>query len=767
MATGGCPSPLQLHMIRVNTNSKRMKLSAALKSCLATVAIGLLPVADVPAALAAEQLILPVGSLQGKLEFDGVLNEPFWRTAASIDSLTMVEPHVNQPASLRTIVKIVTDNKNIILGIVCYDDPEAITAYSKARDVDLGDEDHIKFVFDTYRDERNGFVFAVNPFGARYDALVADRGEGENANWDGVWDAKTAITADGWSAEIVIPVKTLSFKRDLREWGFNIERRIQRLLEKDRWSAIQQDYQVISLGQAVLLTVLPEFDLGLGLLAKISPTAGFHKNKGTKTEFDADLSGDLTKRITPDVSATLTINTDFAETEVDARRTNLTRFPLFFPEKRTFFLEGADIYDFGLGLGSDVIPFFSRRIGLYQGEEVPIIAGGKLNGKVGDTNFGGLYVRTGEVGNLVPATDLGVVRIKQNILKQSNVGLIATVGDPSGLKDSWLVGSDFTYQTTDLFGDKNFLVGVWGLYNSRPDLQGTKTSYGVKVDYPNDLFDIALVHKFIGDAFRPSLGFVPRNGIKYYRLGFDYMPRPAWPRIRQFFFESSSLLITDTDDRWESYSVFTAPVHFLLESGDRFEFNIRPVGESLKEPFEIGDGIILPAGDYHYLRYRLEFETASKRAVSGEVSWWFGTFYSGTLDELELELSWRLTSNIILEGSFEKNIVDLPEGAFEQDLLGTRLQLNFSSDLQLSSFIQYDNESDSIGTNTRLRWTITPLTDLFVCTTTISRVFPRTSGSSTPTSSPSSSVTGCGIEQCFAKAVPKTTQFWYSNSLNE
>ncbi|RKX32778.1 MAG: hypothetical protein DRP71_11535, partial [Verrucomicrobia bacterium] len=224
-----------------------MKLSAALKSCLTTIALGLLVVAHVPAARAGEQATLPVGIREGKLEFDGILDEPFWRTAASIDSLTMVEPNVNQPASLRTVVKIVADDENIILGIVCYDDPQAITAYSKARDVDLGDEDHIKFVFDTYRDERNGFVFAVNPFGARYDALVADRGEGENSNWDGVWDAKTSITADGWSVEIVIPIKTLSFKRDLREWGFNIERRIQRMLEKDRWSAIQQDYQVISL----------------------------------------------------------------------------------------------------------------------------------------------------------------------------------------------------------------------------------------------------------------------------------------------------------------------------------------------------------------------------------------------------------------------------------------------------------------------------------------------------------------------------------------
>ena len=691
-----------------------MRQSTTKKFGLTALMLGLVLATCVSSAWAGEQPSLAVGKHEGAIKFDGLLDEPFWQTAASIDNLTMVEPNENQPPSRQTVVKIVADSENIILGIACYDDPGAITAYSKARDVDLGDEDHIKFVFDTYRDERNGFIFAVNPFGARYDALVADRGEGENENWDGVWDAKTAITPDGWSVEIVIPAKTLSFRKGLHQWGFNLERRIQRLLETDRWSGAKQDYRVISLGHAGLLTDLPEFDLGLGLLAKISPATGFHKNQGEAAEFDTDLSGDLTKRITPDVSATLTVNTDFAETEVDARRTNLTRFPLFFPEKRTFFLEGADTYDFGLGLDADVNPFFRRRIGLYQGSEVPIIAGGKLNGKVGDTNFGGLYVRTDSVDDLTPATNLGVVRIKQNVLQQSNVGLIATVGDPGGLKNSWLTGADFTYQTTDLFGDKNFLFGLWGLYSNRPDLQGTKTSYGFKVDYPNDLFDIALVHKFIGDAFQPSLGFVPRSGIKYYRLGFNYMPRPDWSHIRQFYFESSSVLITDQEDNWESYSIFTAPIHFLLESGDRFEFNIRPVGESLREPFEIGEGVILPVGDYHYLRYRLEFETASKRAVSGEATWWFGTFYGGTLDEIDLEMSWRVTSNVILEASFEKNIADLPEGSIDQDLFGTRLQLNFSSDLQLSSFIQYDNESESVGTNTRLRWTVTPLTDLFV-----------------------------------------------------
>lgn len=657
---------------------------------------------------------LKVNRFGDNFKLDGKLNEPFWMNADSIDGLTMVEPEENRPATFRTVVKIVANNENIILGIICYDDPQKIIAYTKARDVSLGGEDNIKFVFDTYRDERNGYIFSINPFGARYDAVVAKRGEGENSNWDGVWDAKTFIASYGWSAEIIIPVKTLSFKNGIREWGFNIERRIQRLLEKDRWTALKRNYNVASLSKAGVITGLPNFDLGLGLLLRISPNAGLHKNYNESTEFDKDISGDITQRITPDVSATLTVNTDFAETEVDARRTNLTRFPLFFPEKRTFFLEGGDIYDFGLGLGRDVIPFFSRKIGLYEGREVPIILGTKLNGKLGNTNFGGLFIRTNKVDSLLPSANMGVVRIKQNIFEQSNVGIIATGGDPSGLANSWLIGADFTYQKSDLFGDKNFLVGIWGLYNNRPDLTGDKASYGLKIDYPNDLFDISFTYKYIGNAFKPSLGFVPRDGIKSYRLGFDYMPRPDWGFIRQFFFESSLRLVTDMNNQWESYSIFTAPIHFLLESGDRFEFNIRPVGERLKEPFEIENGVILPPDEYNYMRYRIEFESASKRPVNGQATWWFGEFYSGTLDQIGLELNLRFTGSLILNLEYEKNIVRLKEGDFHQELFGSRLQLNFSPDLQLSSFIQYDNESNSFGTNTRMRWTITPLTDLYV-----------------------------------------------------
>ncbi len=658
--------------------------------------------------------VIKAQQITGKISLNGVLDEVEWEQASGIKSLTMVEPETGGTASLRTTVKILMDKRNIYVGIICYDDPENIVAYSKARDSELRGEDYVKFVFDTYLDGRTGFIFAVNPFGSRYDALVARIGESENSNWDAVWSAKAKINENGWSTEISIPVKTLSFNKNIDEWGFNIERKIQRKLEVDRWTAISRDIRLGQTSNAGLLTNLPDFNLGIGLIVRGSSNLNFSNSVDSDLKTKWHNSLDLTERFTPDITGQLTVNTDFAETEVDSRRTNLTRFPLFYPEKRDFFLQGADIYEFGMGLGYDIIPYFSRRIGLYKGQQVPLLVGGKLDGKVGRTNFSGLVTHMGEVDSLVPKTTLGVARVKQNIGKESNFGFLTTLGDPEGRENSFTAGVDFTYKTSYFRGDKNFLIGGWGLVNNRDSLSGDKSAFGVSIDYPNDLWDIYAGYKRIGNSFDPSLGFVPRKGVNMYRLGVDFMPRPNISFIRQFFFESSFRVVTDLSNFWESYRFFMAPFHFKLESGDRFEFNVMPVGEQLKEPFEIVDGVVIPAGPYHWMRYRVELETASKRKVNGQITWWFGGFYNGTLDQIELQLFLRPFSFLNFELSFERNLGYLPEGDFVQDLWAGRIMLNFSSDLQLSSFIQYDNDSRNLGSNTRLRWTFSPKGDFFV-----------------------------------------------------
>jgi len=659
--------------------------------------------------------VIRVGKNTRGLHFDGRVDEPCWQDADSISNLTMVEPDEGSTPTYPTVVRIIANEKEIIVGVICYDDhPEKIVSFSKARDSRLRGEDHIKFVFDTYRDERTGYIFAVNPGGSRYDALSERHGEREDKNWDGIWDAKTYTGKSFWSAEIRIPIKTLTFEKGSDTWGFNIERRIQRLLETDRWTGARLDYNVGQTSIAGLLTGLPTFNLGLGLQIKPATLGNISGSAGNPASFQWKNSLDIIERITPEVTGQLTVNTDFAETEVDTRQTNLTRFPLFFPEKRQFFLEGSDIYSFGLGISRYLIPFFSRKIGLYQGKMVPLTVGGKINGKVKNTNFGALITRTGEPDTTLSPANMGVVRVKQNIFRESSVGFITTAGDPAGRSGSFTSGIDFTYRTSHYRGDKNMSIGIWGLYNQREDLSGDRTAYGLSFDYPNDLWDIFASYKKIGNRFDPSLGFVPRRGVKMYSLSVDYMPRPDISFIRQFFFESYYSLVTDIKNQWESYTIFTAPFHFRLESGDRFEFNIKPAGEYLKEPFEVSDGVVIPSGGYHWFRYRLELETASKRPVNGQATWWFGGFYGGRLDQVELQLFMRPSPLIIVELNYERDIGNLPYGSFDQSLFGSRLLLNFTSNMQLSSFIQYDNISRSIGTNTRFRWTFTPKGDLFI-----------------------------------------------------
>ena len=659
---------------------------------------------------------LRVGVLPPELRLDGMLNEPAWASAPAIENLTMTEPTEGATPTGRTRVQALASSRAIVFGIVCDDpDPRGIVSYTKQRDGVMSAEDHIEIVLDTFRDGRSGYTFWVNPGGARYDALINPGGGDVNSNWDGIWEAATRRTDAGWTAEIRIPIQTLGFKPGLTAWNFNVQRRIQRLQETDRWASPVRDYKITQMSRAGLLTNLPAFDLGLGLTVRPSVVAG----GGTPTA-DAGVSGeahsslDVTKRVGANLLASASVNTDFAETEVDTRQTNLTRFSLYFPEKRTFFLEGADIFQFGVGLGSDVVPFFSRTIGLVDGQQVPINVAGKLNGRVGQTNLGAVVAHTGSVEHVAPSSTMGAFRVKQNVLRESSIGAIATFGDPNGNSGNWLAGTDFTYQTSHFRGDKNFLVGLWGLATSQAAANGDSTAAGIRVAYPNDLWNVSLSYMRIGDAFHPSLGFVPRTGIQNVSLVGEFDPRPNFWHIRQMFNEFEVVAVTDLDGRWESYRVFLAPVNWRFDSGDRVEVNVRPTGEQLTTPFEIADGVVIPAGPYHFMRYRLEAGAAAKRKLSGQATWWFGSFYDGTLDQILLTLSWNPIALFTFSLSGERDIGQLKEGRFDQTLLGVRTRVNISPDLQVSSFVQYDTESRTIGTNTRMRWTFHTAGDLFV-----------------------------------------------------
>lgn len=698
-----------------------------------------------------EKPMLRTNVLSEDFIFDGRFSLEEWNAGTdSIDDLITIDPEEGGVPEAPTVVKIFANPNYVLVAVRCSDlFPNDIVTFSKARDSDLEEEDHVLIVFDTFLDGRSGYVFAVNPSGARFDGLVIEQGEDVNSDWDEIWEAKTSIDNYGWYAEFRIPIKSLSFGKNLTEWGFNVQRRVQRLQETSRWAGAKRDYEIYQTNRAGLLTDLPAFDHGVGLSVRPSIVGRATTLSPGETEYEVEPSLDITQRIGPNILSALTINTDFAETEVDVRQINLTRFPLFFPEKRTFFLRGLDIFEFGLGLDEDnLIPFYSRRIGLFgldedNQQEIPINAGLKLNGRVGNTNFGALVVNTRKIDSLqlgdededimvhVPQTTMGAIRVRQNFLEESSWGVIGTFGDQLGRSGAWTTGWDFTYRTSNFMDEKNFLIGVWGMLNDREDLEGKKHSYGFRIDYPNDLFDINFSSIFIGDGFDPSLSFVPRNSIHLWTFTGEYRPRPGWEAVRVMTYELGATLYNNqSNTEWESYEVTIIPLNWLFESGDQIEGGVLPVGDRPSEPFEVSSGLDIPPGSYEWFRYYLAGTTAQKRIVSVGLLWESGDYYNGTLNTIEALLAFRPSAFFTFELNVEFNngIVkalpddfdeleegfELEERSFREDLWGLRLLINFSPDLQISSLTQYDTQSKELGTNNRLRWTYDPFGEIFI-----------------------------------------------------
>ena len=660
---------------------------------------------------------LRAGTGADTVRLDGVLSEPAWNAAEATEAFRQTDPKEGAPPTFRTTLRVLAGRNALVIGIVCDDaDPAGIVSFNVRRDAPLAQEDHLRIVLGPFQDGRSGYVFAVNPNGARYDGLINAGGENENSEWDGIWEAATARNGTGWSAEVRIPIQTLSFKPELREWHFNVERRVQRLLEVDRWASPVRQYRLTQTSRAGLLTQVPDFALGRGLSVRPSITAGGGISRPSGPvdgKFRPSL--DVTQRLGSNVTASFTTNTDFAETEVDTRQTNLTRFPLLFPEKRTFFLEGVDLFQFGPGVNNDMIPYFSRRMGLVGGSEVPILAGAKINGRIKSTNFNGILVGTDrKPGVVAERTAMAVARVKQNLWRESYVGFVATAGDPLGRSGSWLTGVDFTYNTSTFLGDKNFLVSVWGVATGRDGLRGDTAAYASKIDYNNDPWDIRLWYRRIGRDFDPSLGFVPRKAMQFWNPAISHRTRFARGPIQDVSVGINPYLYYDLKTRWDSYNAPITLGNWRFRSGDRVQVVLTPAGDRPLQPFQISPGVIISPGPYRWVRRSLSFATAAKRRFATSLSWAFGPFYDGELDQWDWQTVWNPTALFTVEFNAERNVGRLRTGRFTQDLVGTRLRVNVSPDLSIASYAQYDTDSKSVGINSRLRWTFLPVADLFV-----------------------------------------------------
>ncbi|MBN1939692.1 MAG: carbohydrate binding family 9 domain-containing protein, partial [Candidatus Aminicenantes bacterium] len=444
---------------------------------------------------------------------DGRLDETIWRESEPFSGFLQVFPTSGAAPSERTELRVAFDGSFLYLAVRCDDsDPARISANSMAHDVSDffrgASDDVVKVILDPFQDMRNAYLFTINARGGRSEGLAS--GERASLNWDGIWEAKARIDERGWSCEMAIPFKTLSFKPGLSTWGINVERYIPRKQETIRLAGIRQDAFFTNPAEAAPLEGILDIAQGLGLTIRpYGAFVGYRDHAGAETtDWSLDGGIDLFKNFTPNFVGAVSVNTDFAETEVDDRRINLTRFDMFFPEKRAFFLQGSEYFSFGSPSGfRDIgfLPFFSRTIGICEEEVIPVALGAKVYGKLGGTNIAFLDVLTRDVEG-IPGRNFLAARISQNVLAESKIGLIFTQGCPDGTSNS-LAGLDWTFQTSQFLGDRNFVLAGWAVYNWNELSEGKKYGYGFKVDYPNDLLDMAATYSYYGDALSPGLGY--------------------------------------------------------------------------------------------------------------------------------------------------------------------------------------------------------------------------------------------------------------------
>jgi len=670
--------------------------------------------------------------LESQIQIDGSLSEDAWRREPDISNFIQVEPRSGDAPTEATRVWLAYSKDALYIAVRCEDaKPGAIVATEMRRDAMVEENDNIEVILDTYHDHRNAYYFATNAAGALVDGRITENREAAT-EWDGIWIVRTKIDGKGWTAEFEIPFKTIGFDPGLRDWGFNISRYLARGRETSRWASPSLDVALSQAVRAGNLTGLEGLSQGVGLDVKPYGITGFTRDIAADELWSGTLKGgaDVFYRITSNLISSTTINTDFAETEVDTRQVNLTRFPLFFPEKRGFFLEDAGIFEFaqaaeqqgppGMGGGGDLIPFFSRRIGLLGGQEVPILIGEKLTGKVGRFDVGILDVQTGELTRdderIAPSKNLAVARLKANFWSQSYLGAIFTNGDPAGETSNQLGGVDLRLATSNFLGwEKNLSLMVFGSKTRTSGVEKRDAAYGGEIAFPNDLLSLSQKWIKIEENYNAALGFVPRTGVRIASTTAEFRPRPDVAGIRQLSFEFAyNDYYSLTQHAPETTEVELTPFQAFFHSGDMVEYGWQWNREQLFEPWEIVEGVELPVGVYSFGMHSVAVRTSEGRPLSASIEVGTGSFFSGTRQSFEGEVTWRKDEHLSTSLQLERNWLSLDEGDFNTSLVLFRFDYAFTSFISLANFVQYDSESENIGLQSRFRWILKPGNELFV-----------------------------------------------------
>lgn len=650
---------------------------------------------------------------------DGSVDEDVWRNASMINELFQREPKAGDPVSEKTEFFFLYDQNNIYIGIHCYDDPKGITAKELARDVSLGEDDRVQIILDTYLDGRSGYWFQIGPRGSIGDALVNENGKDFNKSWDGLWDGKAKITENGWDGELIIPFKTMGFKKGNSTWGLKLIRYIKRKSETSYWPATSLNAHRFQISDAGRITGLTGITQGIGLDIIPYLTGGFSKKQDADAKPVLDGGLDAFYHITPSLKAAITINTDFAQTEVDEKQINLTRFNLFFPEKRDFFLDGGNYFTFGINGDIDnpqstqMIPFFSRSIGLdSDGNPVPIKYGGKFTGKVGNWNIGMLHIKD---DNKWANPGYTVGRISRNIGKQSSIGIIGTNGNAFSGANNSLTGFDLRLASSQISENKNITYNFYGLKSFTDSLYGNDISFGSELNYPNDFLNFRLGYLQIGEDFTPGLGFIPRKNIRDFYGGIGIGPRPENSPVMQFKSGIKYAFISNL----KNGGLQTSQIDFgisdiIFLSGDIISLASQYQFEALESDFNIFENFVIPVDHYQFWRHSLMLTSAKRRNFWAATKIGLGTFYSGSRTDWLMQVGYKVLVPVFVGLESDRKWVDLPDGSFIAQIYRVNLNFLFSPNLSWYNFAQYENQTETIGWQSRFQWIIKPGKEIFL-----------------------------------------------------
>ncbi|MBT5484147.1 MAG: carbohydrate binding family 9 domain-containing protein [Gammaproteobacteria bacterium] len=675
---------------------------------------------------------IEIPRLSGEVSIDGVLDDDLWSRALLINDFHQYEPvEYAEPSQKTEIWIFYTEEALYVASRFWETDPELINANVLRQGQSLQSDDLLAVILDPYLDRRNGYRFEVNPNGVRWEGLFQNITNVEGS-WDGIWQANASSDETGWYSEMRIPFQTISFNPDSDSWGINFRRAIRRGNESIAW--VSRNRQV-NPSIAGTITGLENLQQGKGL--DIVPSMVLRKDRviapGGLTEESFEPQLDVFYKITPQLNAALTINTDFSATEVDSRQVNLTRFSLFFPEKRDFFIRDSDIFEFGQiggggfdqgrGAGNPAVPgaatqnarpFFSRRIGLSTGgEPVDINAGVKVSGRVGDWNVGTLLISQDEdVLSGVDSSEVFVGRAILNVLGESQLGVIATSGDPQSNLDNNLMGMDFRYRNSRLPGGRTIQGVAFYQQSDTAGKTGDDASYGFGISSPNNQgWRGGYNYKRVEKNFDPAVGFVSLTDMEDHAVDFGY---------RHFYRPGGFMRSTYVGfDGYESRNlsdgdVISSNLGLRItnnnNSGDGLFGRLMKSREVLRRDFTINrssDGnrqIVIPAGDYSYNEYLIGLQLGNQRALSGRISTRFGDYYNGTRFQRGVGMNWRPTRQYDIGVNFTETEIELPVGNFTVRLFTLDTKIAFSSTLAWSNLLQYDNVSEVMGFNSRLHW---------------------------------------------------------------